>query len=128
MDKKNRIETAQKRVKAKKQFYSHFNAFCIVTIVLFLINFVVTPGVWWFLFAIVGWAFAVLGHYLNVFGFPSFRDEIWEEEQFELEMDKLERRQKLEAHQKDALDISDEKLELKELKKNPQEYDTDDLV
>ncbi|GJM36553.1 MAG: hypothetical protein DHS20C18_55540 [Saprospiraceae bacterium] len=44
------------------------------------------------------------------------------------EMDKLERHQNLDAHQNDILEIPNDKLKLKELKKNRQAYDPDDLV
>lgn len=128
MDKKNLSEIARKKVKDKKEFYRHFNAFCIVTFSLFLINCLTTPGTWWFILPIIGWAMAVLGHYLNVFGFPSFRDETWEQKQFEKEMDKLEMTQHLDDHEEDTLDISDDELELRALKKRVKKYDMDDFV
>ena len=128
MNKKDLIKTAKQKVKDKKRFYAHLNAFCIVTFSLFLINYFTTPGTWWFILPIIGWAMAVLGHYLNVFGLPSFRDEIWEEEQLDIEMDKLEKTQNLDYQDDEILDISNDKLELKELREKRRNYDSDDYV
>ncbi|MBK8706191.1 MAG: 2TM domain-containing protein [Saprospiraceae bacterium] len=100
----------------------------MVTFSLFLINYFTTPGTWWFILPIIGWSMAVLGHYLNVFGLPSFRDEVWEEEQFEIEMDKLEKTQDLDYNENEILDISNDKFELKELKEKRKNYDSDDFV
>ncbi len=124
MQKKEIAEKARKRVKEKKSFYAHFNAFCIVSFLLFVINYFTSPGIWWFIPSIAGWAMAVLGHYLRVFGVPSLRNEQWEEAQLETEMRKLEKEQSTSLD----LDESNEGLELKdpiELRRN---YDEDDLV
>lgn len=128
MNKKDLIKTAKKRVKDKNFFYAHLNAFCIVTFTLFLINYITTPGTWWFILPIIGWAMAVLGHYLNVFGGPSFRDEIWEEEQLEIEIDKLEKVQNLDSHEDDILESSNDKFELRELREERKNYNSDDFV
>ncbi len=133
MNNENLIKKAKAKVKDKKQFYVHLNAFCIVTFSLFLINYFTTPGTWWFILPIIGWAIAVIGHYLNVFGLPSFRDRIWEEEQFEIELDKLERSQnlKIQNDEDEILDIPDDKLELREAKKmkiKKGDYNSDDFV
>lgn len=128
MNKKELIKTAKQKVKDKKRFYAHLNTFCIVTFSLFLINYFTTPGTWWFILPIIGWSMAVLGHYLNVFGLPSFRDEVWEEEQFEIEIDKLEKNQDLNYNENEILDISNDKFELKELKEKRENYNSDDFV
>ena len=127
MNKRELIKTAKKKVMDKKRFYSHLNAFCIVTVTLFLINYFTTPGTWWFILPLIGWAMAVLGHYLNVFGIPSFKDENWEEKQLEKEIDKLEKTRKLGLDEDDILDISNDKLELKELSEK-KKYNSDDFV
>ncbi len=128
MNKKELIKTAQKKVKDKKEFYSHLNAFCIVAFSLFAINFFTTPGTWWFILPIIGWSMAVLGHYVRVFGLPSFRDETWQEEQLEIEIDKLEKTQKANYTEDEFLDISNDNLELRELKEKRRDYDSDDYV
>lgn len=117
MDRKELVKIAKKKVEEKKKFYSHLNGFCIVTFTLFLINYFATPETWWFFFPIIGWAMALIGHYLNVFGVPSFRSESWEEEQFEVEMDKLERRQLLDYQKNEILDLSSDQFELKKVEK-----------
>lgn len=128
MNEKNLISKAKKKVKDKKEFYRHFNAFCIVTFSLFLINCLTTPGTWWFILPIIGWAIAVLGHYLRIFGFPSFRDENWEKKQLEIELDKLGKTQNLDNQEDDMLDLSNDELELRELREKRRNYDSDDFV
>lgn len=128
MNKKDLIKIAKQKVKDKKKFHAHLNAFCIVTVSLFLINYFTTPGTWWFILPIIGWAMAVLGHYLTVFGLPSFTDEIWEAEQFEIEMEKLEKTQNLDYQTDEILDISNDKLELRESQEIKRNYNSDDYV
>ena len=100
MDKQKQIEIAKKKVKEKKEFYGHFNVFCIVSFTLLLISYFNSPNDWEIYKPLLIWAMSVFGHYIGVFGFPSlsFRDEIWEDKQFEKEMDKLDRQQTLELH------------------------------
>lgn len=50
MNKEDLIKKAKQKVKDKKGFYAHFNAFCIVTFSLFIINYLTTPGTRWFIF------------------------------------------------------------------------------
>ncbi len=130
MDNTDLIKKAKKKVKDKKQFYAHFNAFYIVTFSLFLINYFTTPGTWWFIFPIIGWAIAVLGHYLNVFGLPSFRDKIWEEKQFEIELDNLKRSQSIDIQndEDEILDISNDDLGVRELREKERNFNSDDFV
>jgi len=127
------IKRARKKVKDKKHFYAHFNVFCVVTFSLFLINYLTTPGTWWFILPIIGWAMAVLGHYLNVFGLPSFRDRVWEEEQFEIELNRLARSQSMDIQNDkyETLDISGDELELKEpekMREKGRTYNSDGFV
>lgn len=121
------VEEAKKKVKAKKDFYNHFNAFCFVAFALFIIKTTIAPGTWWFIFALAGWGMAVAGHYLNVFGVPSFRGEEWEEKQMEIEMEKLSRKRFL--NEDETLGLVDlSRLELEKLKEKEQKYKSDDLV
>jgi len=127
MDNADLIKKAKKKVKDKKEFYAHLYSFCAVSSVLFVINFFTSPGGWWFVLPIVGWGMAVVGHYLRVFGLPS-RDRAWEEAQFEIELDKLEREQSLGNQKEGTLDISDDELELRALKEKQINYNPEDLV
>ncbi len=122
------ITIAKNKVKAKKHFYTHFTIFWIVTFSLFTINYFTTPGTWWFLLPIVGWAMAVIGHYLNVFGLPSFKNSDWEEEQFEIELEKLERTHRADYQEDDILDISDTTLKLREMAEKERRFNSDDIV
>ncbi|MEO1263092.1 MAG: 2TM domain-containing protein [Bacteroidota bacterium] len=122
------IEKAKKRVRDKKQFYSHFYAFCFVTTILLVINFVFASGTWFFMLPIVGWGMAVLGHYLNVFGLPSFKSKEWESEQFELELEKIKKEDLWSSTNDQGSKNTEEQLELKEFIQLENDYDENDLV
>jgi len=114
------IEAAKKRVKEKKEFYGHLNVFCIVSFTLVLINYLNSPEEWWVVDILFLWVMTISGHYLYVFGLPSLslRDKIWEEEQFDTEMEKLEKQQTLEQEKNDG------RLELGNLLKSPKGKNT----
>lgn len=126
MNKEEWINAAKQKVKAKKGFYAHRNAFSIVALTLFVINYFTLPGTWFFVLPIIGWSVALLGHYLRVFGLPSFRDEDWEEAQLEIEMRKLSHEQHLEDEA--YLDLYGEKLKVRRMEEQRSMYDSDDLV
>lgn len=115
------VNRAKKRVKNKKAFYSNLGAFCVVSFVLFLINLLTTPGLWWFILPIAGWGIAIIGHYLNVFGLPSFKGKQWEEEELNKEIKKLEKQESIDL-------MHNETLKLKDIIKLKKNYDERDLV
>jgi hypothetical protein len=82
-------ERARARVQALKGFYIHASAFILVNIGLFVIN-VLTGGVWWFYWPLLGWGIGLGIHALAVFGFggggPWGRD--WEEHKMQEMMDR----------------------------------------
>jgi len=82
-------ERARARVQALKGFYIHASAFILVNIGLFVIN-VLTGGVWWFYWPLLGWGIGLGIHALAVFGFggggPWGSD--WEERKMQEMMDR----------------------------------------
>ena len=65
--KKARIRQA--RLKQRKMaFYSHLWSYLIITAVLLLIN-IITPGPWWFQWAVLGWGIGLAFHFKAIF-FP----------------------------------------------------------
>ena len=65
--KKARIRQA--RLKQRKMaFYSHLWSYLIITAVLLLIN-IITPGPWWFQWAVLGWGIGLAFHFKALF-FP----------------------------------------------------------
>jgi len=77
---------ALKYVKNLKEFYKHLVVFIIVVPCLIAFNSWLTPGVWWVVWAIGPWGFAVAMHFLTVFGFLKFFGPNWEQQQFKKRM------------------------------------------
>ena len=46
----------------RRALISHLSVFVIVNTFLFLINFLTTPGQWWFLFSLLGWGLGLIFH------------------------------------------------------------------
>lgn len=91
---------AKKKVKKKKEFYEHLNAYIGVNLFLFLLNAVTAFGHWWFIWPLMGWGIGLFFHYLDVFGMPftGVLDEDWEERQL---------RRELGREQEDQLDLEE---------------------
>ena len=78
-------ETARKRLKQKKRLYYHFILFLIGSVFLIVLNKVLNVGAQydWFVWAIIGWFFLLLLHFINVFITSSFMGKAWEQKQLE---------------------------------------------
>ena len=61
-------ERAHKRVKAKKDFYSHLTSYFITMIFLFFINVFTSPGYLWVMWPAMGWGIGLAFHAVEVFG------------------------------------------------------------
>ena len=87
-------EYARKRVKQKKRVYFHFILFFVGSIFLFIINkcLEVDPQDDWYLWAITGWAFIFILHFIKVFVTESFINKKWEQEQIEMLVARQERK------------------------------------
>ena len=84
------IENAQKRIKQKKRLYIHFVVFLIGAVFLIIANTILgigkdftIAGINWFVFAILGWLFFFLYHFINVFITNKFMGEDWEKQQLD---------------------------------------------
>ncbi|MFH4968610.1 dihydrofolate reductase [Gaetbulibacter sp. M240] len=93
------IETAQKRIRQKKQLYAHFVVFLIGSLFFILANIVFGVGkdftifgVEWFVIAITIWLFFLMYHTFNVFITHRFMGKSWEKNQLEKLVAKQEKR------------------------------------
>jgi hypothetical protein len=119
----NNLIKAQKRVKAKKGFYSHLGSFIAVNAFLFALNAVTYSGSWWFVFPTLGWSIGLVTHYFSVFGMPWLEHD-WEDKEMEREIKRLERGGPR-SRGKDEEDT----LELKRLQKQSRKnWEEEDLV
>ena len=121
---------ARQRVKEKKKFYTHLSTYLVMSGFFFLLNFVTSPGNWWFYWPMLGWGIGVGIQYLKVFGLPGSGagSSDWEAREIDKELRKLGGSQT--APKEEALDL-DEHLELREVEKQAKSepiYRKDDLV
>ena len=74
------LENAQRRIKQKKNLFSHFVIFLIGSVFLVLINKILKYGETydWFIWAITAWAFLFFIHAFNVFVTSKFMGKDWE--------------------------------------------------
>ena len=84
------IQNAQQRIKQKKRLYIHFVVFLIGAVFLIIANTVLgigknftIAGINWFVFAILGWLFFFLYHFINVFITNKFMGKDWEKQQLD---------------------------------------------
>ena len=83
-------EEARKRVKAKREFFSHLTAYIAVNILLIIIWAVTGAGFLWFLFPLCGWGIGLFFHFMNTFVFTAKLDKA----AVEREAEKIRREQK----------------------------------
>ena len=97
------LENAQRRIKQKKNLFSHFVIFLIGSVFLVLINKILKYGenYDWFIWAITVWAFLFLVHAFNVFVTQKFMGKDWERKQ----------REKLVAKQKQRISELQKEIE-----------------
>lgn len=84
----NEYERARKRVKDLKDFYIHLFVFALVNLTLFIINFVSSPGVWWFYWVTVFWGIGLIWHAFGVFIVDRLFGKDWEEKKVKEYMEK----------------------------------------
>lgn len=74
-----RYQRAKERVAALRGFYIHLTVFVVVNLVLVLINLIVTPSTFWFIWPLLGWGIGIALHALFVFGLGQVFGAGWEE-------------------------------------------------
>jgi hypothetical protein len=68
-------EEARKRVKAKKDFYTHLAAYiCVNAFLIIIWAFASGGGFPWFVFPLGGWGIGIVFHFLEVFVFGGKSD------------------------------------------------------
>ncbi len=83
-------ELAKKRVKAKRDFYTHLVVYVVINAILVILWWAVTgAGYPWFLWALGGWGVGLLFNFLGVFVLD--KDTAWEKRQIEKEIEKMKK-------------------------------------
>ncbi len=122
----SKYREAKRRVKAKKDFYSHLGSYLVMSGFFFLLNAVTSFGHWWFYWPMLGWGLAVMFHYVDVFGIPGVApmNEEWEEREIEREVRRLEESESRE----ERLDLPDLDKHAPPPKVKEKRWDDSDLV
>ena len=72
-------DKAKKRVEEIKGFHSHLVVFILVNVGLFLFNYFISKGTWWFYWPLLGWGIGLVIHGFNTFGTHLFLGQDWED-------------------------------------------------
>lgn len=120
LEEKDYYKEARKIVKAKKDFRNAAWTFATVMPILIIINLWTSPEYLWFLWALLGYSMSLLGAYYDAYIKP--KRKLNDSHEVEKEMEKLRLRDRKYSRRKDDFD---ERLDLKELRKD---YDERDFV
>jgi hypothetical protein len=85
-------QLAERRVAAKKGFFTHLATYLVINALLFVIWAVNSGGYLWFLWVAGFWGIGLIFHALNVFLFPKEGGD-WEQNEIRKEMDKIKKQQ-----------------------------------
>ena len=79
---------AKKKVDNIKGFYANLLSYCLVIPFLFFINYMTSPGHWWFWYPMLGWGVGIAFHAYGVFGHNLIFGRDWKERKIKELMDK----------------------------------------
>lgn len=72
-------ERAKKRAHDIRDFYNHFIIYIIVNAMLIIINFLTSPGAWWFYWISIFWGIGLVWHAFSVFVQKGIFSKEWED-------------------------------------------------
>lgn len=132
MNSEDIYQKANKRVQAKKGFFSHLLAFALTLGMLSAIMYFENNGEMLpVIIVAMSWGIGLATHYFKTFGTEHLEvlgiNSNWEEEELEREIERLERIRELKESikEEESLLYDSESLELKELEKRPLQDDVD---
>ena len=83
-----RYELARQRVSDIKKFYSDLIGYVVVNVILFIVDYLTSPGHWWFYWVALIWGALLIGHAVKVFAFGGMGSKKWEEDKIKEILDK----------------------------------------
>ena len=90
MDEKSRYQEAKTRVEEIKGFYIHLVTYLLVNAALVVINLLLSPEYFWFIWPIIGWGVGLIIHAISVFG--GLWGRSWEERKIKEIMEREKRK------------------------------------
>ena len=82
---------AERRVDANIGFHRHLVSYLCVNVFLFIVNFLTSPGEWWFVWVAGLWGIGLVIHFIKVYIIYERFDEGKREEMIEKEMNKMKK-------------------------------------
>lgn len=73
------VRQARHRVRRLREFDVHLAIFAVVIGGITLLNWIVSPTVWWVVFPAIGWGIGLAAHAVSVFFEDSILGSAWEE-------------------------------------------------
>lgn len=89
---REQYESARKRVKEIKEFYSHLLSYVVVNLFLMALNLLTSPEHLWFFWPMLGWGIGIAVHAMKTFNLMPFLGKDWEERKLKEFMEEEERR------------------------------------
>lgn len=89
---REQYESARKRVKEIKEFYSHLLSYVVVNLFLMAVNLLTSPEHLWFFWPMLGWGVGIAVHAMKTFNLMPFLGKDWEERKLKEFMEEEERR------------------------------------
>lgn len=80
---------AERRVDEKIKFYNKVFRYIFINSILFIVNLIFTPGIWWCSAVMLFWGIGILVRFVNVFILYNHFDEDYRDMMIEKEMDKI---------------------------------------
>ena len=78
-EQQERFLRAKRRVATLRGFYFHLTVYCLVNLLLVVIDLLTSPLVLWFYWPLLGWGIGLAMHGLAVSGALPFTSKEWEE-------------------------------------------------
>ncbi len=80
---------ARRRVRRKKEFFSHLLSYLFIGSLLTFLNWYTYPGHWWVHWIWIGWGIGIFFHSLSLFRTNILFGNEWEEKEIQKELERL---------------------------------------
>lgn len=80
-EREEKYRKARAKVESMRGFYSHLFFFLFINAGLLLLNYIASPGLWWFYWPLTGWGLGLIAHFISVFVLPAMFGPEWEDRQ-----------------------------------------------
>ena len=81
---------AERRVDEKIKFYNKVFRYILINSILFIVNLIFTPGIWWCSAVLLFWGIGIIVRFINVFVIYNHFDENYRERMIEKEIDAID--------------------------------------